>query len=102
MAWTVTRSVRVHLDVPDDRKRDLHATNALFQYCANRTSEWAWRYSDEDCVTTKSDAEDALYDALREETDYLHANLVQKAVKDIDNCVERLVAMSVRISRSRT
>jgi len=72
MVWEVMRTVRVRLDVPDDRKSDLHATNNKFQYCANRTSEWAWRYPDEDCVTSKNDAEAALYDDLREETDYLH------------------------------
>nr|WP_233255307.1 transposase [Haloplanus rallus] len=80
--------------MPDDRKSDLHATNTKFQYCANRTSNWAWRYPDEDCITSKSEAENAIYDDLREETDYLHANLVQKAIKratnDIDNCVDRL------------
>ncbi|MFC4542790.1 RNA-guided endonuclease InsQ/TnpB family protein [Halosolutus amylolyticus] len=94
MAWEVIRTVRVRLDVPDDRKSDLHATNTLFQYCANRASEWAWRYPDEDCVTSKSAAEEALYDDLRKETDGLHANLVQKAIKraikDIDNCVDDL------------
>lgn len=94
MAWEVKRTVRVRLDVPDDRKTDLHATNNLFQHCANRTAEWAWRYSDEDCVTSKSKAEDTLYDELREETDGLHSNLVQKAIKraikDIDTAVGRL------------
>ncbi len=94
MAWEVTHTVRVRLDVPNDRKSDLHATNQKFQYCANRTADWAWRYPDEDCVTSKSEAENAIYDDLREETDYLHANLVQKAIKratdDIDNCVDRL------------
>jgi putative transposase len=94
MAWEITRTVRVRLDVPDDRKSDLHATNSKFQYCANCTADWAWRYPDEDCVTSKSEAENAIYDELREETDYLHANLVQKAIKratdDIDNCVDRL------------
>ncbi|MBX0297062.1 RNA-guided endonuclease InsQ/TnpB family protein [Haloarcula nitratireducens] len=94
MAWELTRTVRVCLDVPDDRKSDLHATNTKFQYCANRTADWAWRYPNEDCVTSKSEAEAAIYDDLRDETDYLHANLVQKAIKratdDIDNCVDRL------------
>jgi IS605 OrfB family transposase len=94
MAWEVTRTVRVRLDVPDDRKRDLHATNTKFQYCANRTANWAWRYPNEDCVTSKSEAEAAIYDDLRHETDGLHANLVQKAIKratdDIGNCVDRL------------
>ncbi|WP_048075368.1 RNA-guided endonuclease TnpB family protein [Haloquadratum walsbyi] len=94
MAWEVTRTVHVRLDVPDDRKSDLHATNDRFQYCANRTADWAWRYPEEDCVTSKSEAENAIYDDLREETDRLHANLVQKAIKratnDIDSCVDRL------------
>ena len=94
MAWELTRTVRVRLDVPDDRKSDLHATNDRFQYCANRTADWAWRYPEEDCVTSKSEAENAIYDNLREETDRLHANLVQKAIKratdDIDSCVDRL------------
>jgi IS605 OrfB family transposase len=94
MAWEVTRTVRVRLDMPDDRKRDLHATNDKFQYCANRTADWAWRYPDEDCVTSKSEAEAAIYDELRHDTDGLHANLVQKAIKratdDIANCVARL------------
>ena len=87
--------MRVRLDVPDDRKSDLHATNDRFQYCATRTADWAWRYPDEDCVTSKSEAEAAIYDELRHETDGLHANLVQKAIKratdDISNCVDRLV-----------
>ncbi|MDB2270866.1 transposase [Halorubrum ezzemoulense] len=94
MAWDVTRTVQIRLDVPDDRKSDLHATNQQFQYCANRTAEWAWRYPHGDCVTSKSEAEQAIYDELREATDYLHANLVQKAIKratkDIGNCVDRL------------
>jgi len=94
MAWEVTRTVRVRLEVPDNRKSDLHATNDKFQYCANRTADWAWRYPEEDCVTSKSEAENAIYDDLREETDYLHANLVQKAIKratkDVGNCVDRL------------
>ena len=90
----MTRTVRVRLDVPDDRKSDLHATNQRFQFCANRTAEWAWRYPHDDCVTSKFEAEAALYDELREATDDLHANLVQKAIKratkDIGNCVDRL------------
>jgi len=94
MVWEVTRTVRVRLDVPDDRKSDLHATNSKFQYCANRTADWAWRYPEENCVTSKSEAEAAIYDELRHDTDGLHANLVQKAIKratdDISTCVDRL------------
>ena len=74
--------------------RVIHATNSKFQYCANRTADWAWRYPNEDCVTSKSEAEAAIYHELRHETDGLHANLVQKAIKratdDIGNCVDRL------------
>ena len=77
MAWEVTRTVRIPLVVPDDRKSDLHATNDLFQHCANRTAEWAWRYPHDDCVTNKNQAEKALYDQLRGETNQLHANLVR-------------------------
>jgi IS605 OrfB family transposase len=94
MAWEISRTVRVRLNVPDHRKSDLHATNTKFQYCANRTAEWAWQYPEANCVTSKSEAEAAIYDDLREETDSLHANLVQKAIKratdDIGNCVDRL------------
>ncbi|UPV77099.1 RNA-guided endonuclease TnpB family protein (plasmid) [Halorussus limi] len=42
-------------------------------------SEWAWRYDDY-CITSKSRAEEPLYDELREETD-LTANLVQKGIR---------------------
>ena len=94
MAWTVTRTVKVRLDVPDDRESDLHVTDKKFRYCANRTADWAWRYPDEDCVTSKSEAEAAIYDDLREETDCLRANLVRKAIEcvtdDVGNCVDRL------------
>jgi len=73
------RTVPIKLDVPEQRRGDLHQTKTQFLYCANRTSEWAWRY-DELCITSKSKAEDALYDDLREETD-LTANLVQKGIR---------------------
>jgi putative transposase len=77
----VIRTVKVKLDVPDQRRDDLHQTADHFRYCANQTSEWAWRgSSDEYCVTNKSKAENALYDRLREETD-LTANLVQKGIR---------------------
>lgn len=65
MAWEITRTPIIKLDVPDDRKPDLHATNTQFQYCANRTSDWAWRYPDELCITNYRTAHDALYDELK-------------------------------------
>ena len=73
------RTVPIKLDVPEERRGDLHQTKDQFLYCANRTSEWAWHYDDY-CVTNKSKAEDALYDELREDTD-LTANLVQKGIR---------------------
>ena len=73
------RTVPIKLDVPRERHGDLHQTKQQFLHCANRTSEWAWRYDDY-CITSKSEAEDALYDELREETD-LTANLVQKGIR---------------------
>ena len=73
------RTVPIKLDVPRERRGDLHQTKTQFLHCANRTSEWAWRYDDY-CVTSKNKAENALYDELREETD-LTANLVQKGIR---------------------
>ena len=86
------RTVPIKLDVPKERRDDLHQIKKQFLHCTNRTSEWAWRYNDY-CVTSKSKAENALYDELREETD-LTANLVQKgirrAIEAVDAGVERL------------
>lgn len=58
MAWEVTRTVRVRLEMPESRKRDLHATNDRFQYCANRTADWAWRYPAETCVSAERESTD--------------------------------------------
>ena len=86
------RTVPIKLNVPEQRRADLHQTKTQFLYCANRTSGWAWCYDDY-CVTSKSRAEDALYGELREETD-LTANLVQKgirrAIEAVTSGVEKL------------
>ena len=86
------RTVLIKLNVPRERRGDLHQTKTQFLHCANRTSDWAWRYDDY-CITSKSKAEDALYDELRKETD-LTANLVQKgirrAIEAVDAGVEEL------------
>ncbi|MFC7229266.1 transposase [Salinirubellus salinus] len=76
----VIRTVKVKLDVPDERCDDLHQTKNQFLHCANTTSEWAWRYPNDYCVTSKQQAENALYDQLRNETE-LTANLVQKGIR---------------------
>ena len=77
----VIRTVEVKLAVPTERCDDLHRTKDTFLYCANTTAAWAWRRPHEYCVTSIHDAENALYDRLREETDHLHANLVQKGIR---------------------
>jgi IS605 OrfB family transposase len=86
------RTVLIKLNVPRERRGDLHQTKTQFLHCANRASDWAWRYDDY-CITSKSKAEDALYDELRKETD-LTANLVQKgirrAIEAVDAGVEEL------------
>ncbi|MFB6284286.1 MAG: RNA-guided endonuclease TnpB family protein, partial [Halobacteria archaeon] len=79
MSGEQRRTVITKLDVSSDNKDVLHETKQQFLYCANETSEWAWRYDDY-CITSKSKAEDHLYDRLKEETD-LTANLVQKAIR---------------------
>ncbi|MFC7228727.1 transposase [Salinirubellus salinus] len=76
----VIRTVKVKLDVPDERCDDLHQTKTQFLHCANTTAEWAWRYPNDHCVTSKQTAENALYDQLRNET-ALTANLVQKGIR---------------------
>jgi hypothetical protein len=77
----VIRTVKVKLDVPAERCDDLHQTKDQFLHCANTAAEWAWRYPNDDCVTSTKQSESALYDRLREETDYMHANLVQKGIR---------------------
>ena len=76
----VIRTVKVKLDVPAERCDDLHRTKDQFLHCANTTAEWAWRYPNDYCVTSKQTAENALYDRLRNETE-LTANLVQKGIR---------------------
>lgn len=76
----VIRTVKVKLDVPDERCDDLHQTKNQFLHCANTTAEWAWRHPNDYCVTSKQKAENVLYERLREET-ALTANLVQKGIR---------------------
>ena len=76
----VVRTVRVKLNVPDERCNDLHQTKDQFLHCANTTAEWAWRHPNDYCVTSKQNAENALYEQLRNET-ALTANLVQKGIR---------------------
>ena len=76
----VIRTVKVKLDVPTERCDDLHQTKNQFLYCANTTAAWAWRHPNGYCITSKQNAENALYERLRDETE-LTANLVQKGIR---------------------
>jgi IS605 OrfB family transposase len=76
----VIRTVKVKLDVPTERCDDLHQTKNQFLYCANTTAAWAWRHPNDYCITSKQNAENALYERLRDETE-LTANLVQKGIR---------------------
>jgi IS605 OrfB family transposase len=80
-----SRTICIPLVVPDDRVADLHRTRVKTAYCQQRTVDHCWDApkQPDDLVTSKSAAEDILYGPLREETDELHANLVQKAIKDV-------------------
>ena len=72
----------VKLNVADAQRPLLHATTDQFLYCANRASDYYWdNTSYEQCVTSNNTARQALYDELREDTDSLHANLVQEAIR---------------------
>jgi len=87
----VIRTVKVKLDVPDERCDDLHQTKHQFLHCANTTAEWAWRYPNDYCVTSKQKAEKALYERLRNETE-LTANLVQKGIRRAIEAIKSGVA----------
>ncbi|WP_436930231.1 RNA-guided endonuclease InsQ/TnpB family protein [Halosimplex halobium] len=76
----VIRTVAVKLEIPDQRRTDLHRTKDQFLHCANTTAAWAWRYPEDYCVTSKQKAEKALYERLRDGTE-LTANLVQKGIR---------------------
>ena len=77
-----TRTVRIPLIVPADRQDDLHQTRPKYQHCQNKTVEYCWPSKPkqpDNLITNKGDAEAALYDQLREETDGLHANQIGRA-----------------------
>ena len=87
------RTAVIKLDTPEGADEYLRETVEQFKYCANTASEWCWHGDDGYHVTSKSKAEDVLYDQLREDTE-LTANLVQKgirqAVEAVKSGVERL------------
>lgn len=86
------RTVALPLGIPEDRESDFHQTVWPYAYCQQETVNYCWPDTPKhpsDLETSKHTAENALYDRLREATDEtLHANLVQKAIKDATSAVE--------------
>jgi len=90
MSVKARRTVRIPLDVDEEDAVRLHATHLPYLHCQQRAVDYCWPdqpKQPDDLVTEKGEVEDALYDDLREETCGLHANLVQKAIKDAVSAV---------------
>jgi len=90
MVVKARRTVCIPLELNGNAIDSLHATRDPYQTCQNRTIEYCWPdhpKRPDDLCTSKGDAEAALYHPLREHTDGLHANLVQKAIKDAVSAV---------------
>ena len=85
------RTVVIPLSVPEESRSDIHQTIVPYAYCQQKTVEHCWPDTlkqPADLQTSKQDAEEALYDRLREDTnEQLHSNLVQKAIKDATSAI---------------
>ena len=87
------RTVRIPVDPTQAEQERLRQTLEDYQYCRKQTLDYCWNNPKQpsDLVTSKSQAEDALYHDLRDETDeQLHSNLVQKAIKDVTSALSGL------------
>lgn len=90
---TANRTVPIPLNPTESEQERLCQTLEDYQYCRKQTLEYCWNNPKQpsDLVTSKSQAEKALYHELRDETDeQLHGNLVQKAIKDVTTVVDTL------------
>ncbi len=85
------RTVSIPLTLPEESNPAFHQTILLYAYCQQETVEHCWPETPtqpDDLQTSKQDAENALYDRLREDTnEQLHSNLVQKAIKDATSAI---------------
>jgi len=90
----VNRTCIIPLEHPSsDAHAHFQQTQQKYQYCQNKTSDYCWPDTPKkpsDIETSKRDVENALYDTLREDTDHLHANLVQKAIADVTSALTTL------------
>jgi exonuclease VII large subunit len=90
---TANRTVPIPLDPTENEQQRLRQTLKKYQYCRKQTLEYCWDDPKQpsDLVTSKTQAEEALYHELRDETDkQLHSNLVQKAIKNVTTVMDTL------------
>jgi IS605 OrfB family transposase len=86
----VKRTVPVKLDVPEERRDDLHQTIEQFNTAANYTIDHG-RDADGDLILNKSTIHDEVYHDLRDVTD-LPANLVVRAYSKAIEAMKSTVA----------
>jgi IS605 OrfB family transposase len=86
----VKRTIPVKLDVPDDRRDDLHTTIEQFNHAANYTVDHG-RNDDGYLILNKSKIHDKMYYDLRDETD-LPANLCVRAYSKAVEAMKSTVA----------
>ncbi len=86
----VKRTIPVKLDVPDERRADLHQTIQQFNTAANYTVTHS-RDDDGDLILNKSTIHDEVYHDIRDETD-LPANLVIRAYSKAVEAMKSTVA----------
>ena len=86
----VKRTIPVKLDVPDERRNDLHQTIEQFNRACNYTVEHG-RNDDGYLILNKSKVHDKVYYDLREETD-LPANLCVRAYSKAVEAMKSTVA----------
>lgn len=88
------RTCIIPLEHPtSDQHERFQQTQDRYQYCQNQASDYAWPDQPKrpsDLETSKQAVENAVYDDLRDDTDGLHANLVQKAIKDVTSAMSTL------------
>jgi len=88
------RTAVVKLDVDDDAHRLLQETIDRFKQAAQMVADDGWNGTDEGyIVTSKTELHDRTYDAVRETTDELNADLVcaarNRAADALDSCAEK-------------
>jgi len=87
------RTIPIPVNPNEEQQECICHTLQDYQYCREQTVEYCWDNPKQpsDLVTSKSQAEKALYHELRDEAnEELHANLVQKAIQDVTSAMSSL------------